>query len=273
MEDLDSDVLDLVLHHLSVQDLLHVERVNRHLRTVAQRSTAWRVCYERQYDIIEVSSTSDSELSSWKQVYKAAYAEEKRRNVWKVKGQVFKLTSDIQVTCHARAPLRVQRLDALLLTRDVQAGVATKHTKSEWTAERHLKSTQEEAWRALCSSSSQVASRRDAGAEYALFRISSTDDTCVSRSKGQALKCWQPMAVRKFLEGAVTSQMQLEVTPLPSFTSPQQDGWSIFRDMISQASRVRHVVLKPMIGPTLAADGLVALFIVRLRTICCGILP
>ena len=97
MEYLDGNIMDHILQHLCPQDLLHVERVCRHLRTVGQESTAWRYCYERQYDLVEVSTTSTSRLNSWKQVYKAAYAEERRKNDWKIKGQIFKLTSDVQV--------------------------------------------------------------------------------------------------------------------------------------------------------------------------------
>ena len=97
MQHLDSNVLDLILKHLCAQDLLHVERVSRHLRDVSQQSTAWKTYYERQYDVVEVQSTPHVKLCSWKQVYKAAYVEEKRKDNWKVKGQIFKLTSDVQV--------------------------------------------------------------------------------------------------------------------------------------------------------------------------------
>lgn len=97
MQCLDSNVLDLIFQHLCAHDLLHIERVSRHLRGICQQSTAWRVCYERQYEVAEVYATPQVELCSWKQVYKAAYAEERRKNRWKVKGQIFKLTNDVQV--------------------------------------------------------------------------------------------------------------------------------------------------------------------------------
>ncbi|KAK9827545.1 hypothetical protein WJX74_009895 [Apatococcus lobatus] len=159
MEHLDGNIMDHILQHLCPQDLLHVERVCRHLRTVGQESTAWRSCYERQYDLVEVNTSSTSRLNSWKQVYKAAYAEEKWKNDWKIKGQIFKLTSDVQVLQQS-----IQRMSGLIS--DTRKRLKTNHSE-------------------LCALQT-------------------------ARSNGRALQCWQPTAVRKFLEGEISSQMHLE---------------------------------------------------------------
>lgn len=96
-----SDIVDLILQHLSAQDLCHVERVCHRLRSLGRDSAAWRTCFEAQYKDAGANppAAEEPESLNWKQAYRAAYAEEKRRNNWKLKAKTFKLTSDLQARC------------------------------------------------------------------------------------------------------------------------------------------------------------------------------
>ncbi|KAK9849380.1 hypothetical protein WJX84_007138 [Apatococcus fuscideae] len=161
MDSMASDIVDLILQHLSAQDLCHVERVCHRLRSLGRDSAAWRTCFEAQYKDAGANppAAEEPESLNWKQAYRAAYAEEKRRNNWKLKAKTFKLTSDLQV-----------------LERHIQ------HAFASIRGINTLLKQKEDELQALQS----------------------------ARSTGIALQCWQPAAVRTFLEGVVCQSTQLE---------------------------------------------------------------
>ena len=113
--------------HLSAQDLLHLERVSSRFREVGRQSPAWKRCFDQQHTKevhfpLAFANMTGSCSTSWKHVYQAAYAEEKRRDAWKVKRQIFKLKSDVEVnqTPYSHMQLLVLRLlhpDALHIVR------------------------------------------------------------------------------------------------------------------------------------------------------------